>query len=108
MASTKNSLCKFYSVKTAAPHAFRIPHSAFRILFLAGDVSGDIHTALLMREVAARHPDWQLFVAGGAQMQKVAREKDGEVLGDTSHYGVIGFVPVADAGAAPFAVEAAP
>lgn len=67
--------------------------SKSKILFIAGDVSGDIHMALLVREVALRHPDWKLAVAGGAQMQKVARESGGEVLGDTSHYGVIGFVP---------------
>ncbi len=80
-------------MKNAAPNLLRTPHSPVRILWVAGDVSGDIHTALLMREVTARHPDWQMTVAGGAQMQKVAREKGGAVLGDTSHYGVIGLVP---------------
>ena len=72
---------------------FKIQNSKFKILFIAGDVSGDIHTALLIREIAARHGDWKIAVAGGAQMQKVARENGGEVLGDTSTFGVIGFVP---------------
>ncbi|HEY0076416.1 MAG TPA: lipid-A-disaccharide synthase [Abditibacteriaceae bacterium] len=72
---------------------FKIQNSKFKILFIAGDVSGDIHTSLLMREVASRHPEWKLVAVGGAQMQKAAREAGGEVLGDTSTYGVIGFVP---------------
>lgn len=63
------------------------------ILFIAGDVSGDIHTALLMREVTLCRPDWEHFAVGGAQMQKAARENGGAVWADTSSYGVIGFVP---------------
>lgn len=63
------------------------------IIFIAGDVSGDIHTSLLIREVASRHADWKLAVVGGAQMQNAARTAGGEVVGDTSGYGVIGFVP---------------
>jgi len=63
------------------------------ILFIAGDVSGDIHTALLAREVVARHPDWTIATLGGAQLNGVARESGGTVLGDTAGCGVIGFGP---------------
>lgn len=56
-------------------------------LFLcAGDVSGDAHCALLMREIKARHPDWHLSVLGGAQMQALADE----VVGDARGLAVIG------------------
>jgi lipid-A-disaccharide synthase len=64
-----------------------------RILFVAGDVSGDIHTSLLVREVTRRQRDWKLAVVGGAQMQSAAREAGGEIVADASGYGVIGFGP---------------
>src|SRR3712207_2992435 len=62
------------------------------ILFIAGDVSGDINAALLAREVLRRHPRWTLHALGGAQLRKVvATSNGGHLIGDTSGYGVIGF-----------------
>ncbi len=69
-------------------------HSALRILFVAGDVSGDIHSAMLAREVVARHPDWKIVTVGGARLAAAAREAaHGLVLGDTTGCGVIGIGP---------------
>ena len=59
-----------------------------RILFSAGDVSGDTHCALLMREIRRRHPSWKFAVIGGAQMQKLADE----TIIDTRGLAVIGVV----------------
>ncbi len=57
-----------------------------QLLFSAGDVSGDIHSALLAREVLARHPDWKIFALGGSHL----REVGAEIIGDTGGFGVIG------------------
>jgi lipid-A-disaccharide synthase len=56
-------------------------------LFCAGDVSGDIHCAHLVREVLSRHPDWKIYALGGQHL----REAGAEIVGDTSGFGVIGF-----------------
>jgi lipid-A-disaccharide synthase len=60
-----------------------------KVLFVAGDLSGDVHSALLMREVARRQPSWQQFAVGGRAM----REAGATMLGDSSGCGVIGVVP---------------
>ena len=74
---------------------FKIQNSKFKIVvFVAGDVSGDIHCAMLAREVAARHPDWKIVVVGGANLAAVAQNAaQGLVLGDTTGCGVIGIGP---------------
>jgi lipid-A-disaccharide synthase len=62
------------------------------LLFIAGDVSGDINAARLAREVLRRHPDWTLHALGGTHLRDaVARSRGGRLIGDTSGYGVIGF-----------------
>lgn len=62
------------------------------LLLIAGDVSGDIHSALLARAVLKQHPDWILYVVGGAQLGALTCEfPNVHLLGDTSGYGVIGF-----------------
>ncbi len=58
-----------------------------KLFFSAGDYSGDVHCALLIRELLARHPDWQIFALGGAQMKAAGAQ----IIGDTSELGVIGF-----------------
>lgn len=64
------------------------------ILFVAGDVSGDIHCAMLAHEVAARHPGWKIVVVGGAKLHEVAQNaENGRILGDTTGCGVIGVGP---------------
>ncbi len=58
-----------------------------KIFLSAGDLSGDIHCAMLVRELLARHPDWQIFALGGPNLAS----SGAQMLGDTSHLGVIGF-----------------
>ncbi len=59
-------------------------------LFLsAGDLSGDIHCALLARELLRRDPRRPIFALGGSHL----REAGAQILGDTSGLGVIGFAP---------------
>jgi lipid-A-disaccharide synthase len=63
------------------------------LLFVAGDLSGDIHTARLAREVLRRHPQWTLHALGGLHLRDaIAASPVGEFIGDTSGTGVIGFV----------------
>ena len=66
--------------------AFRLPPSS--VLFIAGDVSGDIHSARLAREVLSRHSDWKIHALGGSHLQAAGAD----LVGDTSGCGVIGFV----------------
>jgi lipid-A-disaccharide synthase len=63
------------------------PMSARKILFIAGDTSGDIHCALLARELQSRHTDWKLFALGGPHL----RDAGCHLVGDTAGMGVIGF-----------------
>ena len=58
------------------------------VFFCAGDLSGDIHCALLVRELLERHPDWDIRALGGAHM----RAAGAQLVGDTTNLGVIGFV----------------
>lgn len=58
------------------------------LLFIAGDVSGDIHSARLAREVLSRHPDWTIDALGGLHLQAAGAN----IIGDTSGCGVIGLV----------------
>ena len=57
------------------------------IFLSAGDLSGDIHCAALVRELLKRHPDWQIFALAGA----ATRAAGATILDDTSGLGVIGF-----------------
>lgn len=58
-----------------------------KLLFCAGDLSGDYHCSLLARELLKRHPNWQLHALGGRNL----RESGVSLVGDTSELGVIGF-----------------
>ena len=58
-----------------------------KIFLSAGDLSGDIHCAALVRELLKRHADWQIFALGGA----ATRAAGAQILDDTSGLGVIGF-----------------
>jgi lipid-A-disaccharide synthase len=58
-----------------------------RLFFSAGDLSGDYHCSLLISELLARHPKWQITALGGRRMG----EAGAQLLGDTSELGVIGF-----------------
>lgn len=59
------------------------------ILFLAGDVSGDEHTARLIKQLQTRHADWQYFAVGGSAMKATGAT----MIGDSSGSGVIGLIP---------------
>ncbi len=61
-----------------------------RILLVAGDTSGDIHCALLARELKRRHPEWLLFAAGGEHLKAAGCE----IIAPTGGLGVIGFASV--------------
>jgi lipid-A-disaccharide synthase len=63
------------------------------LLYVAGDLSGDINTARLAREVLRRHPQWTLSALGGHHLRDaIAASSGGQYIGDTSGTGVIGFV----------------
>ena len=60
-----------------------------KTLFLCvGDASGDDHCAPLVRELLARHPDWQIVGLAGPRCE----EAGAKLLGSTQGMGVIGFV----------------
>jgi len=63
------------------------------LLLVAGDLSGDINTARLAREISRRHPDWTLHALGGRHLREAVAESPGaRFVGDSSGSGVIGFV----------------
>src|ERR1043166_5874144 len=63
------------------------------ILLIAGDVSGDIHTARLARMVLEQHPDWKLHALGGPHLRKTIADVPGcYFLNDTSHCSAIGLI----------------
>ncbi len=59
-----------------------------KTLFLCvGDASGDEHCALLVRELLARHPDWEIAALAGPS----CAEAGAHLIGSTQGLGVIGF-----------------
>ena len=62
-------------------------NSSRSLLFVAGDVSGDVHCARLARLVLQRHPNWKITALGGPHL----RAAGAHLLADTSGFGVIGF-----------------
>ncbi len=54
---------------------------------VAGDVSGDVHCARLVRLILERHPDCRITALGGPHLKAAGAE----LLADTSGFGVIGF-----------------
>ncbi len=61
------------------------------ILFVAGDVSGDLNSAKLARLLLERHPGWTLHAVGGPHMGELAAKSPGGVwIGDTSDLSGIG------------------
>ncbi len=70
---------------------FGMPNPPTSILFSAGDVSGDVHTAALARHLLARDPARTLHALGGARLREViAQSPGGEFLGDTTNCSAIG------------------
>jgi len=64
------------------------------ILFLAGDVSGDLYTARLAQELRARHPQWTLHALGGPHLGAAIAGSGGTWIGDTSGCSAIGIASV--------------
>jgi lipid-A-disaccharide synthase len=58
------------------------------LLFVAGDLSGDIHAAMLARRVLELNPGWKIYALGGPHL----REAGAHLVGDTSGCSVIGLV----------------
>ena len=58
-----------------------------QIFLSVGDLSGDIHCALLVRELLRRHPNREIHALGGTHVAQAGAH----LLGDTSGLGVIGF-----------------
>src|SRR5438477_11004430 len=60
-------------------------HDPRTILFIAGDVSGDIYTGRLAEAVRTRHPDWTLHALGGRHLGSAIESSPGGCwIGDTS------------------------
>jgi lipid-A-disaccharide synthase len=63
------------------------------ILFLAGDVSGDVHAAALGRALLERDPTLTLHALGGRRLQEVvAQSRGGRFLADTTNRSAIGLL----------------
>ncbi|MBL7141267.1 MAG: lipid-A-disaccharide synthase [Planctomycetes bacterium] len=62
-----------------------------RIFISAGEASGDLHGAALIRALRARRPDAQILALGGPRMQ----EAGARLLADTTSFGIIGVAPLA-------------
>ena len=70
-----------------------MPPSPHSILFIAGDVSGDVHTAALARTLLSHDSSLILYAMGGARLREaVGRSRGGQFIGDTSHCSAIGLV----------------
>ncbi len=59
-------------------------------MFIAGEASGDNHSAVVIREIKARRPDAEIFGAGGPKM----RDAGMELLVDLTEHAVVGLVEV--------------
>lgn len=65
--------------------------SAPSILLVAGDVSGDVHSAALARKLLERDPARRLFALGGARLREVVGQSHGgEFIGDSTNCSAIG------------------
>jgi len=59
-------------------------------MVIAGEVSGDMHAAKMLREIKAVHPDWTFWGVGGAEL-----EKEGvDCLYGLDDFAVLGLVEV--------------
>jgi len=62
-----------------------------RIFISAGEASGDLHGASLIRALRQRRPDAEVLALGGPRM----REAGARLLADTTGFGIIGVAPLA-------------
>ena len=61
-----------------------------RIMIVAGEASGDLHAAKLVKSVQKKHPDCYFYGIGGADMRAVGVE----TLVDSSELAVVGIIEV--------------
>jgi lipid-A-disaccharide synthase len=61
-----------------------------KIMFSAGEASGDMHAAAVAREIRRTHPDIEMFGMGGRDMQKAGVR----IIYDIENLGMIGVVEV--------------
>src|SRR5690242_1048437 len=61
-----------------------------KIMFIAGEASGDSHAANLIKAIKAKDPDIHCFGAGGPQMAATGME----LILDLTQHAVLGFVEV--------------
>jgi lipid-A-disaccharide synthase len=85
-----NPECGVGSAECGCNPALRIPHFTKRIMIVAGEASGDLHGANLVREARKRDPDLLFFGIGGPRMRK----EGVETLIDASQMAVVGLVEV--------------
>lgn len=65
--------------------------SSGSVLLVAGDVSGDVHTAALAETLLARDPNLTLHALGGKRLREiVARSRGGQFLANTTNCSAIG------------------
>ena len=64
------------------------------ILFLAGDMSGDIYTSRLAKRLAARNPEFILHALGGRHLGEAISGTGGTWIGDTTNCSAIGITSV--------------
>ncbi len=64
--------------------------SSPRILVSAGEASGDLHGASLIRALRRRAPGADILALGGPRMQAAGAR----LLADTTHFGIIGVAPL--------------
>lgn len=78
-----------FNANTTIETATSVVQTPAKILFIAGDLSGDNHLARVVCEVARLKPSFELFGVGGAQMSA----SGATMLGDSRDCGVIGLIP---------------
>ena len=64
------------------------------ILFVAGDLSGDAHSARLAERLAERHPGFLLHALGGRSLGAAVQRTGGVWIGDTTNCSAIGLSSV--------------
>jgi|GEM_PF-131278 len=64
------------------------------VLFVAGDLSGDAHSARLAERLAERHPGFILHALGGRSLGAAVQRTGGTWIGDTTNCSAIGLCSV--------------
>ena len=65
-------------------------HKTKKIVIIAGEESGDVHAAKLIRQLKTTHPDIKISGIGGKHMS----EAGAQLIADLARYGVTGVTEV--------------